>query len=527
MKKVFLFIAAAALTLAACEKKPVIPIDPDDPTDKPTPEVPDVGFKEKTFKVDVVLTKDVTTNYGGVVAEIPGDDILDFLGLTANEFYAGFGTITGTGTGGDADLQRSQENNTIMFGVADANNTDDLKWNPATAGNCGQYFKKNGSVTYWSDTEAWFFILNNTSWGEEAPEAETLAEMWTWTVGIREGNYDGSLDPLKATQVFFYTDDDDVERYAYVEWNIKIVEGEKIDIVTAGTQEINLTLDYDGKYLHTPIEDQFNTSAIKSAIGIEYTDASVYAVNADGTFGTVPGRNFWFTKEGNIGGWGEGAGIDIQNNEYPEGAPVWCVCNFPDPSLIGTTVYGAIAFVNPDNGKAYVVKVTVTFNSIEEVTPIDAAKMHDATIAVNVTVNSAEGAGDDTVAAQILDAFQLKAEDVSLAILANQISAKAYVGETEADHSTADFEIVGHWFDVNGNVIEFGDKVGETEENARSYYAGLDSDLTPSVGFYDSNMAGVNGKTIDTYKEVITFTTGEKTATVTLNWTIVFDIKAE
>ena len=38
MKKVFLFIAAAALTLAACEKKPVIPVDNGgDGTETPDP----------------------------------------------------------------------------------------------------------------------------------------------------------------------------------------------------------------------------------------------------------------------------------------------------------------------------------------------------------------------------------------------------------------------------------------------------------------------------------------------------------
>ena len=87
MKKVFLFIAAAALTLAACEKKPVIPVD--NGNGKPDPEE---GYVEKTTVVTVEMINGVeTSKWAAHAAEMPGDDILDFFDMTAEEFYKAMG----------------------------------------------------------------------------------------------------------------------------------------------------------------------------------------------------------------------------------------------------------------------------------------------------------------------------------------------------------------------------------------------------------------------------------------------------
>ena len=443
MKKVFLFIAAAALTLAACQKQQyVIPVDNGE--DENTDPSGEEGYKEQTFVVNVEMIKDVNTNYSGVVAEMPGDDILDFFGLTAEEFYAGFGSINGSGTGGEADLQRSQENNTIMFGVANANNTDELKWNPATSGDCGQFFKKDGSVTYWSDTESWFFIENHNSWGEDAPDAETLEEMWVWTIGIREGNYDNSLGTLKATQVFFYTDDDDVELYAYVQWNINIVEGEDVTLNVVGTQEINLETPYIPGYAHTSLVSEINGDAIQSAIGLSIDEATSYGVNADGSFTKAPGVNFWFSVDGDVIGWqteGGKNGICINSNETEE----WAWCMYPYEGLAGQTLKGAIAFVNPDTNNAYVVKVTVSVESIDYLVINQLVSYEDGETEYTLTENNL------AALAAALGVESVSAEEIGTTYPLKGINAdgSAYEGDFTANN--------GYWYTLAGNVSNWGE----------------------------------------------------------------------
>lgn len=487
MKKVFLFIAAAALTLAACEKKPVIPVDPDDP-DKPTPEVPDVGFKEKTFKVDVVLTKDVTTNYTGVVAEMPGDDILDFLGLTANEFYAGFGTISGSGTGGDADLQRSQENNTIMFGVANANNTDDLKWNPATSGNCGQYFKADGSVTYWSDEASLFFIENHTEWGLDGAEAETLEGMWQWTIGIRPDHYDGSLSNYKATQVFFYTDEDDVELYAYVEWNLKIEAAEAVTLNVVKTQEVSFTSEFNNSFIHTDLVSEIDADALQAAIGVSMEEADVYGINGDGTPSVAPGKNFWFTaEEGNITGYGSGAGLCINDDA---GTNSWAWCMYPDETLSGKTIKGAIAFVNPTTLNAYVVKVSVVLSTIDYLV-INTLVSYEAGETVYTLSEKNIAAIADALGVETLD---LAAIGGDIAIKGVNADGSIYEGEYTANN--------GYWYSSKGDVTTYN----SADFNTYIEYRG--------EGNFGCGLWGETGET-NTVK--LALVKGDKTAILTFN----------
>ena len=66
-------------------------------------------------------------------------------------------------------------------------------------------------------------------------------------------------------------------------------------------------------------------------------------------------------KDGTVGGWGEGAALDMNNNEQDH----WAFCMFPDSTLAGTTINGAIGFANED-GQVYVVKLAVAVAPIEE-----------------------------------------------------------------------------------------------------------------------------------------------------------------
>ena len=164
------------------------------------------------------------------------------------------------------------------------------------------------------------------------------------------------------------------------------------------------------------------------------------------------------------------------------------------------------------------VEWNVTFVAAEKVAPADPSKVHDATVDVELDVTS-EGASQD-ISATVLDAFQLTADEFQAALVAEQISSVMYVGEEEVEQTANG--IAGNWFDVNGNAIGFGD-VDADENPIRSYYVELGGDLVANVGFYDSDSDGVDGKTIDTYKQVVTFAFDDKAVNVTVNYTFHFD----
>ena len=351
MKKVFLFIAAAALTLAACNKTQyVIPVDDDD---EEQTSGTDEGYKEKTFTVNVVLKDGVSNTYDGVTASMPGQQILDFLGLTEAEFYTGIGSITGSPY---PDPQTSQENNTIMFGVANANDTDDLKWIPESSNNLGHWLTKDGAICAWGD-DAYFFTESQVEWGLDAPDADTYAAMWDFTVGCFPGRT-AAGETYKATEVFFMTDDDDVELYAYVQWVITIEKAEEVKLNVVGSETLEFSAPYYDDYTHTALD--FSADAVQSAIGISFEEASVYGVNADGSFSTAPAKNFWFSMDGDIIGWqSEGGENGICIND-DGGTNDWAWCMYPDAGLVGQTLKGGIAFVNPSTLNAYVVNVVVT-----------------------------------------------------------------------------------------------------------------------------------------------------------------------
>lgn len=477
MKKFFLMFAAAAVVIASCSKPEyIIPVDDDDPkTDDP--ENPndntgqEEGYKEKTFVVNVDIMKDVeTSNWAAHPAEMPGNEILDFFDMTATEFYKGMGFCNDDA--GATGISAQQEN-TIMFGVANENNTEDLKWIPKTAANYGHWWSKTGRMTYWQDeaNDKYFYTESVIEWGLSEPDEETLAAMWTYNIGFLSGGFDGAVgDVYKATEVFFITDDDDVELYAYVQWNIKIVEAEEVKLNVVGTQTIDLELEYDGGYLHTPFEDKIDAAAIQSGIGISYNEATVYAVNADGSFGLSPGANFWFDKEGNVCGWGEGCGIDLGNNEYPEGAPVWCVCNFPDETLAGTKVTGAIAFVNPNTNNAYVIRVNVTFPGIDY-------------LAMDVLVSYENGESPYTLSEENLAAL---AEALGVeSVAADEIGTNYALKGINADGSLYEGDFTannGFWYSLEGNVANWNEIAAAGYVGAYIEYRG---DYTFGCGMWE------------------------------------------
>lgn len=459
MKKFFLLFAAAALTLAACNKPQyIIPVDTDDPDG---PEVPDTGIKETKLTVDITLQEGVNNTYEGTVGVMPGAKILEALDMTEAEFYKAMGTYSGSAI----DVQTSQENNTIMFGVANANDTDNLKWIPSTSNNFGHWFAKDGAVCGWGD-EAYFFTESLTEWGLDDPDAETLAGMWNFTVGCFPGRTVAG-ETYKATEVFFLTDDEDVEHYVYVQWVIKIEEAEEVKLNVVKTQEITYNSPFYGDYTHTDLVADIDMAAVSAAIGIDYTEADAYGVNPDGSFSLAPGKNWWYKVDGTIAAWGEGAGICINDDA---GTNSWAWCMFPDETLGGQTCYGAFAFVNPATLNAYVVKVIVNIEGIDFLSMDVLVSYENGETEYTLTENNlaalAEALGVENVAAEeIGTTYKLKGINAD---------GSVYEGDFTANN--------GFWYSSTANVTTWGSEDFTT-------YIEYRGDYTFGCGFWEESGA--------------------------------------
>ena len=445
MKRILWMLAVAAMAVTACQKPQyIIPIDDDEEEENPEEQE---GFKEKTFVVDITMKEGVNNDYSGVVGTMPGNEILDFLGLTKEEFYKGMGTCS-TGS-----MSSAQSNNTILFGVANANSTEDLKWVPSTSNNFGHWFGKDGAVVTWGD-DAYFFTENLCEWGAAAPDAETYDAMWTYTVGCFPGRTVAG-ETYKATEVFFYTNEDEVELYAYVQWNITIEQAEEVQLNVVGTQEISFESAFENNYAAHMLVPEIDTDALKAAIGVGYDEADVYGVNPDGSFSLAPGKNFWFMTDGTIGAWGSGAGICINDDG---GTNDWAWCMFPDESLGGQSLKGAIAFVNPTTLNAYVVKVTVNVEGIDF---------------LNIDVLVSYEAGETEY---VLNENNLAALAAALgveSVTAEEIGTTYPLKGINADGSVYDGGFTannGYWYSSTGNVTSWGSEDFDTYIEYRGDY---------------------------------------------------------
>ena len=439
MKKVLWMLVAAALAITACQKPQyIIPIDDDEEEENPGGE--EAGFKEKTWRIS--FEWDELAGYGMDVATLPGEEIADFFGLTQQEFYKGMGTWKGS-TG---DMTTSQENNTIMFGIAEKNNTDNLKWIPASTNSIGHWYAADGSITTWGNKEnlAVFYMESveanedyQFSWGQDAPSAQILEDQWKFTVGVYPDRAEVGKT-YKATVVYFYTNEDEVECYAYVEYSVSIKAAEAVDLNIVKTQEITHTHEFIPGWGATSIQEDIDFDAVAAAIGISADEATVYAINSDGSVYPGAGTNFWFSVAGDVISYGAGCGIDINKD-----AGYWTYCNYPDETLAGQTLKGAIAFVNPANNNAYVVKVTVNLETIDY-TVIDVLVSYEAGM-TEYTLNE----NNLAALAAALGVESVSAEDIGTTYPLKGINADGsiYDGDFTANN--------GYWYTLDGNVTNW------------------------------------------------------------------------
>ena len=439
-------LAVAAMAVTACQKPQyIIPLDDDEEEENPGGD--QEGFKEKTFVVNITLKEGVNNTYDGTVGTMPGNEILEFLDLTKEEFYKGMGTCT-TGS-----MSSAQSDNTVLFGVANKNSSDDLKWIPSTSNNFGHWFGKDGAVITWGD-EAYFFTESLCEWGKSAPDAETYDAMWNYTVGCFPGRT-AAGETYKATEVFFVTSDDDVELYAYVQWNITIEAAEEVKLNVVGTQEVSFNSPFYGDYTHTPLVPEIDQAALQSAIGISLAEADVYGVNPDGSFSLAPGKNFWFAVDGTVSAWGSGAGICINDDA---GTNEWAWCMFPDETLGGQSLKGAIAFVNPSTLNAYVVKVTVNVEGIDYLNIDVLVSYEDGETVYTLNENNL------AALAAALGVESVTAEEIGTTYPLKGINAdgSVYEGSFTANN--------GYWYSSVGNVTSWGSEDFDTYIEYRGNY---------------------------------------------------------
>ena len=434
MKRIFWLLAAAAITITACNKPQyIIPIDDDDEEVDPGS---DPGFKEKTWVINVKDANSFSSDYPFEDVSFPGEEICDFFGLTQEEFYKGMGDFP---EGDPNAMTTAQSNNTILFGVAEKNDTENLKWIPRTSDNFGHWFSADGAITTWGSesTPAVFYTQNVCDWGLEVPDAETLANQWVFTVGHRPGRSEPGKT-YTATEVYFYTDEDDIEYYAYVQVNLQMQEVKEVKLNVVKTQEITHTHEFIPGYGATSIQEEIDFDAIAAAIGISADEATVYAINADGSVYPGPGTNFWFSIAGDVMGHGAGCGIDINKD-----AGYWTYCNYPDETLAGKTAKGSIAFVNPANNNAYVLKVTVNLATIDY-------------LIINQTVSYEDGDAMYTLTENNLAAI---AEALGVeSFTAAEIGATYAIKGVNADGSLYDGDFTannGYWYNREGNVVDW------------------------------------------------------------------------
>ena len=487
MKRIFWLLAAAAVAITACNKPQyIIPIDDDDKQE--TPDNPDTGYKEKTWVIDVNEANSFSPDYPIEDVTLPGEEICDFFGLTQEEFYKGMGNFP---EGDPNAMTTTQSNNTIMFGVADKNNTDDLKWVPRTSDNFGHWFAADGKLTIWgSETDlAVFYTQSVCDWGVESPDAETLANQWVYTVGHRPGRSEPGKT-YTATEVFFYTDEDDVEYYAYVQINLHMQEVKEVKLNVVNTQEITHTHEYIPRYGATSIQEEIDFDAVATAIGISADEATVYAINADGSVYPGAGTNFWFSIAGDVMGHGAGCGIDINKDSGS-----WTYCNYPDEKLAGQTLKGSIAFVNPANNNAYVVKVTVNLATIDYLIINQTVSYEDGDAMYTLTENNLAA----IAAALGVESFTAAEIGTTYAIKGVNANDSLYDGDFTANN--------GYWYNREGNVADWA-------ANEAAGYVGAFIEFDAQTGDFHCGFWEESGETCTVKLALVN---GDKKAVLTFN----------
>lgn len=414
MKKYFYALLALLVVVVASCKKP-------EPEPIVIPEDDDKAY-DVLYEVDVDYY--YALGYGGATLDMAtltdkdGKHIWEHFGLNSKEDLIKALGDTDVSDGG------AQTNQTINYGAIDGS-TGYLNETVSTTNGWGHWFNEVGDVTKWAEA---YVYAGDGAFVENGDLVLTL--------GVHPDNMTADKCGKYTIMEAFY--DDEITVAVQITFNVT-AEAPKVNISLVGTQEVSLNAAYDGAWAATSIDELIDFKAISDAIGIDAADATVYAMNADGSFYGVAATNFWYSVAGDVMSYGSGCGIDINKD-----AGYWAICNYPDEALAGQTCKGAIVFVNPANNNGFAVKVAVTLSTIDF-------------LAFNVLVSYEEGEALYTLNEKNLAALAaaLGVDSVAASLIGDTYPIKA----VQADGSLYDGGYTannGYWFSSQSNVTNWG-----------------------------------------------------------------------
>lgn len=338
MKKIFNYffvVLAAGLVLTACKKETPAP-EPE-----PEPEEPE-QYADYILKMNVDYYYDLgytgmTVDYADFVTE-DKEHVWDLFGYKDEaEFIAALGTLTD-----------GLNDGAVKFVAFDAA-TEYIVESGSNTNGWGNWFSAAGSVVSWGD-DAYFFTEGYF------PDTEDM----TATLGSFPGHVTADLDGQEYRIIQGFADE---EITVACEFLIKVTtEAPKVElnIVDYAEGSIELPLDYNYGGYELPNLDE---EAVERALGIELSSAKAYGFNMDGTMSVTAGSNFWYMMDGNLGSWGDGAALCINNDS----GEAWNFCMYPADTLIGGTYEAHIAFINDNlDAYGYTLKVKITEPEIDE-----------------------------------------------------------------------------------------------------------------------------------------------------------------
>ena len=389
MKKILLFAAAAMIAFAACDEKPA-------PTPGPTPgdetcdvcgknpcECPQENDYVLTLEVPVQLQHEVNTNYGGTVVSVDGAKVLNFFGMTEEEFYHAMGSL---------DDNKSQVDYRISFGVA----YEDLgeivyDWTPSTSNNFGHWVTKDGKATVWGSEEAPHYMFTENQcrdWGLEDPttvEGFSYDSMWQFAFGIEPGAYDLNVGDKLSFMEFYY--DNESEKTCYIKWNLEIVDFIDTEADNykgaPSSKESELALTVGTPVALQAMQEafqlskfQFNQALNAGQISTEnFIDGEKVEPSAGG-FGGV-----WFDAEGKRTVWGAGAEDNPETPDVNEAATPAC---YYIELISSATDLSAYSNYYAEDSAAQV--AGKTFNNFKQVVTYTPAEGESYTFTINYTV---------------------------------------------------------------------------------------------------------------------------------------------
>lgn len=452
MKKVLMMLAAAAFIgfgAVSCDEKDPLPPVIDETCDVCGKNPCECENPQPTGELNVTVPVEIMLEGAGqVVASMPGEQILEYFGMTASEFYAAMGTYEGN----SADGTTTQTGNIIQFGLAEGNDKDNLVFTPSTCNNFGHWVNEDAGITYWngqSEKGNFYACAESTiSWGDEAPTEETLASMWDFTVisWAENGNFTvpAAGDKFSFTEVFYQVDENDEEKLAYVTWEITFTAFEARQINTIGTVEHSMDVTYDVAYTPNPVAADY--AAIAATLGVSdvFAECDIYPVAADGTYASIAAPSAWFGVDGNVSGWGSEAVmcLELGKNTLNMFCMPYDAATQTAADKCGTFT-SRMAFV-ASNDNAVILAVTANVTEGEAVT-INVLETVEKT--VDVTYN-------DTYTPMLVT-------DIDYAALATTLGVANIFTDTvmypvAQDGTFSEFPSTDNWFGADGTIAGWG-----------------------------------------------------------------------